>query len=78
MDLKLSKQMLSYWSNFVKRGLPSYDPDSKDLLPEWPCYSGAVGNKTIMELGVCVGRMEDKYENVYPIIEKFIEKQLQK
>ena len=78
MDLKLSKQMLSYWSNFAKRGLPSYDPDSKDLLPEWPCYSGAIGNKTIMELGVCVGRTEDKYENVYPIIEKFIEKQLQK
>ena len=78
MDLKLSKQMLAYWSNFVKRGLPSYDPDSKDLLPSWPCYSDALGNKTIMELGVCVAPFEDRYEAVYPIIEEYIEKQLQK
>ena len=78
MDLKLSKQILAYWSNFVKRGLPSYDPDSNDLLPSWPCYSDALGNKTIMELGVCVAPFEDRYEAVYPIIEEYIEKQLQK
>ena len=54
------------------------DPDSKDLLPSWPCYSDALGNKTIMELGVCVAQFEDRYEAVYPIIEEYIEKQLQK
>lgn len=60
-DYQLMDKMVSYWISFVKTGVPSssweeYDPSSA---------------KPVMDLGAKVGMMEDRYKNVYPIIEEY-------
>lgn len=37
-DLKLSKDMMEYWSNFVKTGNPSQRSDGPSPLTSWPHY----------------------------------------
>ena len=69
-DLKLSETMLSYWSNFAKTG----DPNGEGL-PTWSLYSG--DGDGVMELGKNVGKIDDRYLGVYPIIDRYIEKLLE-
>lgn len=69
-DLELSETMLSYWSNFAKTG----DPNGEGL-PTWTTYTGS-GDK-VMELGLNVGKINDRYLGAYPIFERYIEKLLE-
>ena len=69
-DLKLSETMLSYWSNFAKTG----DPNGEGL-PTWSLYTG--DGDGVMELGKNVGKIDDRYLGVYPIIDRYIEKLLE-
>lgn len=63
-DLALSETMLTYWSNFAKTG----DPNGAGLN-EWARYNDSKGY--VMELGQHVGKIEDEYLGLYPIIEEF-------
>ena len=63
-DLDLAETMLTYWSNFAKRG----DPNGGGL-PTWPTYES--GNTKLMELGSNVGPIEDRYMSLYPLIEEY-------
>ena len=65
-DYKLQDIMVKYFTNFIKNG----DPNG-DGLPEWSEYS--IGG-TIMELGENVGKIEDKYSGLYPIIDSYIDR----
>lgn len=65
-DRVLSEIMLSYWTNFAKNG----DPNGEGL-PYWSSYIG--DDDQVMELGSHVGRMDDKYLELYSIIEKYNE-----
>ena len=69
-DLELSETMLSYWSNFVKTG----DPNGEGL-PTWTTYTGS--GDGVMELGLNVGKINDRYLGAYPIFERYIEKLLE-
>ena len=66
-DNKLSDIMLKYWSNFTKCG----DPNGADL-PKWDIWDN--NPNQIMELGTNVSMIEDKYLELYEIIEDFINK----
>ena len=66
-DNKLSDIMLKYWSNFTKYG----DPNGADL-PKWDIWDN--NPNQIMELGTNVSMIEDKYLELYEIIEDFINK----
>ena len=66
-DNKLSDIMLKYWSNFAKYG----DPNGTDL-PKWDIWDN--NPNQIMELGTNVSMIEDKYLELYEIIEDFINK----
>ena len=63
-DLALSEKMLSYWANFAKTGNPNGEG-----LPQWSRYNESKGY--VMELGQHVGRIDDQYKDLYPIIEEF-------
>ena len=63
-DLDLSKIMLSYWSNFAKTGNPNGEG-----LPTWNKYMSSTDN--VMELGSNVGPIEDRYLELYKLIEEF-------
>lgn len=65
-DRDLSEMMLNYWANFAKTGNPN-----GDNLPKWE-------ENKVMELGSNVGPIEDKYLKLYPIIEEFMDKQINK
>ena len=65
-DIELSRTMLAYWANFAKYGNPN-----GDSLVNWPTYSPTTNS--IMELGKNVGPIEDKYQELYPLIEEYIE-----
>ena len=67
-DIDLAETMLSYWSNFAKNG----NPNGSDL-PVWETY---VTNGEVMELGANVGSFEDKYLDLYPILDNFIDENL--
>lgn len=64
-DIKLSKIMLSYWSNFAKTGNPNGEG-----LPTWDKY---VSDGDVMELGSNVGPIKDKYQTLYSILDEYIE-----
>ena len=68
-DVDLSNTMLKYWSNFAKYG----DPNGEGLTT-WPLYNNT--DYKVMELGQNIGLIDDKYLNLYPIIDEFIENQL--
>ena len=68
-DYDLSNTMLSYWSNFAKNG----DPNGTGL-PTWNKYS-TNGDK-VMELGAEVKPIDDKYLELYKILDSFIDAKL--
>ncbi|MBE6126803.1 MAG: carboxylesterase family protein [Erysipelotrichaceae bacterium] len=67
-DAQLSNAMVDYWSAFAKTG----NPNSGELLGKenWGLYK-TVGDY-IMEFGSRVGRMDDAYAGLYPIIDEYI------
>ena len=65
-DLKLSDTMLNYWANFVKYGNPNGGNN-----PSWLKWNNLPNE--IMELGSNVGLIEDKYLELYKIIEEYME-----
>jgi para-nitrobenzyl esterase len=62
-DRALSDTMVKCWTNFVKTG----DPGTDSL--EYPEYTE---NGKIMEFGENVGLIEDRYLDLYPIIEEYL------
>lgn len=64
-DIKLSKTMLSYWSNFAKNG----NPNGEDL-PMWNKY---INNEQVMELGQNVSPIEDKYLSLYELLDEYVD-----
>ncbi|MCR5348366.1 MAG: carboxylesterase family protein [Bacilli bacterium] len=64
-DHALSTTMLSYWANFAKTG----DPNGTGL-PTWAPY---VAGGKVQELGENVGPIADRYKDIYPIIEEFMD-----
>lgn len=70
-DLELSEIMLSYWSNFAKTG----DPNGEGL-PTWATYSN--DRDGVMELGKNVGKIDDRYLDLYPLIQEFINESIPK
>ena len=69
-DVLLSEKMCSYWMNFVKTGNPN-----SSTLETWDEYR--ISGDMVMELGEHVGMFEDKYLSVYPLIEGFMDYQLE-
>ena len=67
-DYKLQDLMVKYFTNFIKTGNPNGEG-----LPEWSEYT--IGGD-VMELGENVGKISDKYLELYPIINEFIEREL--
>ena len=65
-DLELSRIMLGYWTNFAKNGNPN-----GENLPTWNKYSKATDY--IQELGSRVGQIEDKYLELYSILDQYID-----
>jgi para-nitrobenzyl esterase len=67
-DAELSRVMVDCWAAFAKTG----DPNSGKLLGKenWALYKGA--GDYIMEFGSRVGRMDDAYADLYPIIDEYI------
>ncbi len=63
-DVKLSSVMLSYWSNFAKNGNPNGEG-----LPTWNKYTNSTDK--IQELGANVGPINDRYLELYPLIEEW-------
>ena len=58
--------MVAYFTNFIKNGNPN-----GDNLPLWEQYKA---NGQIMELGENVGKIDDKYKEVYTLIEEYLNK----
>ena len=67
-DYKLQDMMVKYFINFIKTGNPN-----GSNLPMWDEYTT---NGKVMELGDNVGMINDKYQELYPIINEFIEREL--
>ena len=63
-DYALEKTMLSYWSNFAKTGNPN-----SGSLPVWNQY---IANGQVMELGSRVGLIDDKYQDLYQVLDEFM------
>ncbi len=64
-DIKLSNDMLKYWSNFVKTGNPN-----EAGLKNWSLWNET--NHEIIEFGDNVGMIKDKYLALYEIFDKFL------
>ena len=64
-DIALSNEMLRYWSNFAKYGNPN-----EDGLPKW--YEWNDINKQIIEFGNNVSMINEKYQGMYDILDKFL------
>ncbi len=65
-DRDLSEKMLSYWANFAKNGNPN-----QSGLENWPTYNN--DHDKVMELGENVGLIDDKYLDLYPLIQEFMD-----
>ena len=65
-DYKLQDIMVKYFTNFIKTGNPNGEG-----LPEWSEY---LSNGNVMELGEQVRSINDKYLELYPIIDSFIDR----
>lgn len=63
-DIKLSNIMCNYWVNFVKYGNPNGDG-----LPKWELWEN---NDKVMELGLNVGMIDDRYLNLYKIFDDYL------
>ena len=63
-DVKLSEDMLKYWSNFIKTGNPNGTG-----LTNWSEWDNT--NK-VFELGKNEGIFEDKYVELYKIFDEFL------
>lgn len=68
-DYKLQDIMVKYFTNFIKTGNPNGDG-----LPEWNEY---VKNGNVMEMGENVGSIENRYLELYPIINSYIDRKLE-
>lgn len=64
-DHLLETIMVNYWANFAKTGNPNGNG-----LPTWNKYSNDHDN--VMELGVNVGPIQDKYLGLYEILDQFM------
>ena len=65
-DYELSEVMVKYWLNFIKTGNPNGEG-----LPKWEKYSPE--ENLVLEVGENVGMIDDKYLEVYKIINKYYE-----
>ena len=63
-DYKLSEIMSNYWVNFVKTGNPN-----SESLPNWEPY--VPGIEKVMELGSNVGMINEKYVELYKLLEDY-------
>ena len=68
-DYKLSDIMVRYWTNFAKNGNPNGEG-----LPTWNLYQSSTDN--VQELGINVGPIEDKYLNMYPLVDEYNEEKI--
>ena len=64
-DYKLEATMLEYWANFVKTGNPNGGNN-----PTWNPY--VKGQEKVMELGVNVSMIEEKYVGLYDLLSTFV------
>ena len=65
-DVKLSNEMLKYWSNFAKYGNPNGTETEA-----WPIWNN---DNKVYELGSNIGIINDRYTELYNIIEEFSQK----
>ncbi len=63
-DFTLSETMQNYWVNFVKTG----DPNGGGL-PHWEAR--AAGSERLLRFDETVGMIEDPYQAIYPILDKY-------
>ena len=63
-DIKLSNEMLKYWSNFAKYGNPNGMEAEK-----WLAWND---DNKVYELGSNIGTINDKYVKLYGIIDEFL------
>ena len=67
-DEALSQIMVSYWENFIRTG----DPNG-ERLPDWPTFAAAPTE--VLELGDTVAMRKDPWLALYPIIDRFQDKE---
>ena len=65
-DRALSNIMTRYWANFVKTGSPN-----SEEVPIWEAYTKE--SQFIIELGENVRKVDDKYTELYKILDKFLD-----
>ena len=70
-DINLSQKMLTYWSNFAKTGNPNCT-----CAPQWDAYTS--NGDGVMELGVNIGKIEDRYLKAYELVDEYMNEQIEK
>lgn len=70
-DINLSQKMLTYWSNFAKTGNPNCT-----CAPQWDAY--ASNGDGVMELGLNIGKIEDRYLKAYELVDEYMNEQIAK
>ena len=68
-DYELERIMSSYWLNFVKTGNPNGEG-----LPTWNKYSNSTDK--VMELGAEVKPIDDKYLELYNLIDAYLDRRI--
>ena len=68
-DRDLEKIMVNYWANFAKTGNPN-----GENLPLWEEYQNS--QDQVMELGENVGKIPDKYQELYKIFDEYLDKKV--
>ncbi len=66
-DKDLSNIMVNYWTNFIKTGNPNGEG-----LPEWSKYTSSTDG--VQELGKTVGKFDDKYLQLYALLDQYLDK----